>query len=830
MGRLGPSQLDVTHPGTIRGSGPTRLLQDVPAPSLDIVLTWRTSGVSTCLVQGDGIPSLSTAKSGRTHPASSGRSSSKSRHSADSKDLRGASTCLVQGNRIPALSTVFQENGFPAAQQSSRATESRPSQQSARATVDHRSLPSQLHSRQHDGDSTDIPGCLHVSGKEMDMTSTVTKQTERRIITGIQSSVQPASLDDSAGSVDPARCANSAGVDDSARVADPARCADSARAADSAKVTDSAKEAIPAAVDTTGSYTPALQGTAWEDGSLLFPSLARQINQAGVLDFSSMMIIIQRRFRGTLAPETIATPPLDASTIPAQRRLIDLSPSPYRDNDTTKSPVRSSWTPVRRCRNLVDSPRINTRCGSQLWTSSSSESPARDGSPVDFKAALDPGEIGRSPTVRMRMVPVGSFLQLSTRSSLRQWLPPRGHSSSTRPSPGELPGPLCWILATVSWLTVFPGWTNHLWQTPWRPQPGLLRDWRRTNRCRRQRCLSPLMWSLHRWRQDLRTILIFNCYCRTRYFRTLDASLKFWIRCGLLPLRSPTSWVRSPRFSNSGCGPSGRWIVWLGLLWLHPEDQGLSTVQHEEDCFCQEEPASQSFSTRALGFCEDIYYSVLSCRCQWGSHHRPIPTQHRKARGAAQLPQPTATDRLQVGTRLADFVPQWPSFLGTCRSTNTVEEGVGLASVLLPQLTHQCITFRSRSSRQGLQQAVDALLSMGAIVRVINETSLRFYSRLFLVPKKTGDLRPVIDLSTLNQHMVVPHFKMKTQGSVKAAIRSQEWKVSIDIRDAYLHVPMHRAVRKYLHFVVNKRIYPFTWLPLDLATSHWVSQSYWDQS
>ena len=53
----------------------------------------------------------------------------------------------------------------------------------------------------------------------------------------------------------------------------------------------------------------------------------------------------------------------------------------------------------------------------------------------------------------------------------------------------------------------------------------------------------------------------------------------------------------------------------------------------------------------------------------------------------------------------------------------------------------------------------------------------------------------------------VPHFKMETQGSIKAAIRSQEWTISIDIRDAYLHVTMHKAVRKYLHFVVNKRVH-----------------------
>ena len=84
---------------------------------------------------------------------------------------------------------------------------------------------------------------------------------------------------------------------------------------------------------------------------------------------------------------------------------------------------------------------------------------------------------------------------------------------------------------------------------------------------------------------------------------------------------------------------------------------------------------------------------------------------------------------------------------------------MGIAFQQRPQLTHQSISFRTRNSRQDLQQAVDALLMKGAIERVTNVKSLGFYSRLFLVPKKTGDLRPVIDLSTLNRHMVVPHFQ-----------------------------------------------------------------------
>ena len=163
----------------------------------------------------------------------------------------------------------------------------------------------------------------------------------------------------------------------------------------------------------------------------------------------------------------------------------------------------------------------------------------------------------------------------------------------------------------------------------------------------------------------------------------------------------------------------------------------------------------------------------------------PILTAARSLASLLRLPQPDNIDGSQVGARLADFAPHWWSLLGNCRATSIVEDGVGIAFQQQPQLTHQCISFRTRNSRQDLQQAVDALLLKGAIERITNVTSLGYYSQLFLVPKKTGDLQPVIDLSTLNRHMVVPHFKMETQGSVRSAIRSQEWTVSIDICDAY---------------------------------------------
>ena len=75
--------------------------------------------------------------------------------------------------------------------------------------------------------------------------------------------------------------------------------------------------------------------------------------------------------------------------------------------------------------------------------------------------------------------------------------------------------------------------------------------------------------------------------------------------------------------------------------------------------------------------------------------------------------------------------------------------------------------------------------------RVQDAGTPSFYSWLFLVPKKNGKIRPVIDLSLLNQYIKKQPFKMVTVKSVPQSILINDWAVSIDLTYAYVHIPIH---------------------------------------
>ena len=116
-----------------------------------------------------------------------------------------------------------------------------------------------------------------------------------------------------------------------------------------------------------------------------------------------------------------------------------------------------------------------------------------------------------------------------------------------------------------------------------------------------------------------------------------------------------------------------------------------------------------------------------------------------------------------------------------------------------------------------IQKEVDELLTKGAIEPCSGGAG--FYSSVFVVPKRTGGLCPILSLKHFNHYMHIPSFKMPTLKNIWQLIQRGDFAFSIDLQDAYLHIPIVKHHHCFLCFAWHNVPYQWKVLPFGLATA-----------
>ncbi len=171
---------------------------------------------------------------------------------------------------------------------------------------------------------------------------------------------------------------------------------------------------------------------------------------------------------------------------------------------------------------------------------------------------------------------------------------------------------------------------------------------------------------------------------------------------------------------------------------------------------------------------------------------------------------------------LVDYLAAWKLLPNVSRWVlQTVEKGYRIQfGAPPPPFKGLCLTSTNPEQALVLEQEVSSLLRKEAIevVPPLDRES-RFYSRYFVVPKKDGGLRPILDLRLLNRSVSRLKFRMLTVKQVVSQIRSEDWFVTIDLKDAYFHVSILPSHRKFLRFAFRGKAYQYRVLPFGLALS-----------
>ena len=88
-----------------------------------------------------------------------------------------------------------------------------------------------------------------------------------------------------------------------------------------------------------------------------------------------------------------------------------------------------------------------------------------------------------------------------------------------------------------------------------------------------------------------------------------------------------------------------------------------------------------------------------------------------------------------------------------------------------------------------------------------------------MVPKHTGGLCPILNLKHFNHYIHIPSFKMPTLKNIQQLNQQGDFAFSIDLQDAYFHVPIVKHHCHFLHFVWYNVPYQWKVLPFGLATA-----------
>lgn len=106
------------------------------------------------------------------------------------------------------------------------------------------------------------------------------------------------------------------------------------------------------------------------------------------------------------------------------------------------------------------------------------------------------------------------------------------------------------------------------------------------------------------------------------------------------------------------------------------------------------------------------------------------------------------------------------------------------------------------------------LIEKGAVEKAPSQIPAGCIFKMFLVEKRdANERRPVVNMRPLSPYVHSPHFKMEGLAAAKELIEKGDWFARLDLKDAYLHVPLHPSIRHWFRYRMQGVIFQWKSLP-----------------
>ena len=177
-----------------------------------------------------------------------------------------------------------------------------------------------------------------------------------------------------------------------------------------------------------------------------------------------------------------------------------------------------------------------------------------------------------------------------------------------------------------------------------------------------------------------------------------------------------------------------------------------------------------------------------------------------------------------VGGRIMLFAHKWKELNPDKWVLNVVTSGYQIEFSKFPPsegLMRSTPVPADPGKRLALEEEIHGLVSKKAVYQVhASQSHNLIRSMFFLAPKKPDRWRPILNLKPLNKEFITTKkFRMETLASIIPTLSQGMWAASIDLKDAYLHIPINKDFHRFLAFRYQGIDYSFRALPFGLATA-----------
>ena len=164
------------------------------------------------------------------------------------------------------------------------------------------------------------------------------------------------------------------------------------------------------------------------------------------------------------------------------------------------------------------------------------------------------------------------------------------------------------------------------------------------------------------------------------------------------------------------------------------------------------------------------------------------------------------------------FYDNWERINASSQVLNIIS-GYEIPSVKEPYQYHHPMTqSNSDEERILIEEEINNLPAKDAIEE-IPMSELYYSSSMFLVAKKSGGKRPVLNLKPLNKFVPNQTFKMEGIHLLKDFLKPNYFMTKLDLSDAYYSIPIDKHSRCYLQFIFEGKLYQFKVLVFGLNTA-----------